>query len=94
MRASAKFKADEFFNNRTAQIKREYVEAYRSGDNSALSEARQEWQRLQEARQGYGYTVQPLSELLKAPSASAKREANTAGGVQFRKENEAFVRSL
>jgi len=94
MRASAKFKADEFFNNRTAQIKREYVEAYRSGDNSALSEARQEWLRLQEARQGYGYKVQPLSELLKAPSARAKREANTAGGVQFRKENEAFVRAL
>lgn len=94
MRASAKFKADEFFNTRTAQIKREYVEAYRSGDNAALSEARQEWQRLQDARQGYGYKVQPLSELLKAPSARVKREANTAGGVQFKKDNEAFVRGL
>lgn len=94
MIANAKFKADEFFNQRTAQIKKEYVQAYRSGDNEALVEAREEWARTQEARKEYGYKVQPLSELLKAPQAQVKREANRAGGVPYKKGNEQFVRSM
>jgi Iap family predicted aminopeptidase len=79
MRASAEFKADEFFTQRVSEIKRAYVEAYRSGDNAALTEAREEWQLLPQARKGYGYSVQPLAEFLKVPAARAKREANTAG---------------
>ncbi len=93
-RATAKFKAEEHFKARSAEIKREYTEAYRSGEQSALIAARKEWERLQAVRKEYGYKPMPMSELLKSPQEKVKRETNTAGGVQFNRNNRGFVEAL
>lgn len=88
---SAKYEHDTFFKARSHRILKEYAAAYRSGDGEALSSARVEWQNLQDARQRNGYARQPLSQLLKAPRDQAKRERNTVGGVELRKDNRRFV---
>ena len=89
---AAKFQYDEFYNEKASDIKREYVRAYKEGDNAGLSEAREEWKTLQEARAKNGYTKQPLSNLLKAPQEQRKRERNVTGGVQYNKANRGFVK--
>jgi len=89
---AAKFQYDEFYNEKASDIKREYVRAYKEGDNAGLSEARDEWKTLQESRAKNGYTKQPLSTLLKAPQEQKKRERNVTGGVQYNKANRGFVK--
>ncbi len=84
---------DQNFQDRSTRIRNDYVKAARERDSEAMAEARQDWARLQEARARNGYTKQPLSSLLKAPQEQAKRERNTAGGVQFNRNNAGFVRS-
>ena len=90
----AQFKADEFYKNRTTQLKRAYTEAYRSNDTAAMREVREDWQRTQDARRSLGYKAQPLGDLLKAPQEQRKREADTAGGAAFNRGNEGFVRGM
>lgn len=89
---AAKFQYDEFYNEKASDIKREYVRAYKEGDNAGLNEAREEWKTLQESRAQNGYTKQPLSNLLKAPQEQKKRERNVTGGVQYNKANRGFVK--
>jgi hypothetical protein len=93
-RASAKFTTDKFFDAKVGELKREYVEAYRAGDTEGMAEARERWKDLQASRQGNGYKVQPLAELIKAPREQGKREKNTAGGVQYRTRQEGMVKQL
>jgi len=80
---------NENFQDRSTKVKADYIKAMRSGESTA--EARAAWTKLQEARANNGYTRQPLSELLKAPQAQAKRERQTKDGVQFNKANKRFV---
>jgi hypothetical protein len=89
---SAKFEYDQFYNEKTSELKREYVRAYSEGDATARGEVMEEWRKLQESRARNGYTKQPLSTLLKAPQEKAKRERNTVGGVAVNKANRGFVR--
>lgn len=89
---SAKFEYDQFYNEKASEIKRAYARAYRSGDGASLSEARQEWEKLQQSRVRNGYTRQPLSTLLKAPQEQSKRERGVVGGVQTNRANRGFVR--
>jgi hypothetical protein len=89
---SAKFEYDQFYNDKASEIKRAYARAYRSGDGASLSEARQEWEKLQQSRVRNGYTRQPLSNLLKAPQEQSKRERGVVGGVQTNRANRGFVR--
>ena len=89
---AAKFQYDEFYNEKASEIKREYVRAYKEGDNAGLQEARDDWKTLQESRAKNGYSKQPLSNLLKAPQEQKKRERNVTGGVQFNKSNRGFVK--
>ena len=91
---SSQFKADQFYRNRTTQLKRRYSEAVREGDEQARRRAIEEWQQTQEARRRLGYKTQPLSELLRAPQEQRKRERNTRDGVQFRSNNENFSAQL
>lgn len=74
MLRNSQFTADEFYKGRTGQLKRQYVQAYRSGDGAKLREIRAEWQETQQARRRLGFKVQPLSALLKAPQEQRKRE--------------------
>jgi hypothetical protein len=89
---SAKFEYDQFYNDKASEIKRVYARAYRKGDGAALSEARQDWEKLQQSRVRNGYTRQPLSTLLKAPQEQAKRERGVVGGVTTNRANKGFVR--
>lgn len=92
--ANAQFKADEFYTQRTSQLKRAYSDAYRKNDAAAMREAIQDWQDTQAARRKLGYATQPLSALLKSPAEQRKREANTKDGVAFRKNNARFTEEL
>lgn len=92
----AKFvrEVDQNFQDRSAKIKNDYVRAAREGDAEGKAEAREAWKKLQAARREKGYTPQPLSELLKAPQQSVKRERQVAEGVPFNKQNRQFVQQL
>ncbi len=89
---AAKFDYDQFYNEKTSELKREYVRAYSQGDAAARVDAMDEWKKLQESRAQNGYTKQPLSTLLKAPQEKMKREKNTVGGVAVNKANRGFVK--
>lgn len=84
---------DKNFQDRSTKIKADYIKAVRNKDTAAMAEAREAWTKMQEARVRNGYTRQPLSNLLKAPQEQGKRERNTTNGVQFNKQNRAFVES-
>lgn len=85
---------DQNFQDRSKAIKNEFVAATRSGDGEARQEAREAWNKLQEARVRNGYTRQPLSELLRAPQQAAKRQRDTIDGVQSNKQNRRFVEQM
>ena len=87
-------KFDQFYNERSKEVKRDYVRAYKDNDSAAMSEARDAWNNLQESRIKYGYTRKPLSDLIKAPREQAKRERSVVGGIETTKSNKAFVQSL
>jgi hypothetical protein len=93
-RQGVKTTYDTYYQQKTTEIKGNYLRAYRAGDAEAMSEARAEWTQLQESRQRNGYKREPLSTLLKAPQQAMKRERNTAGGVQFNSRNRGFVEGL
>lgn len=90
-RRNRSYEMDNTMQNRSRQIKQQYAKAVKEGDADAKAEARQAWTKLQEARRRNGYTVQPLSELLKAPQEQSKRERNTVGGVQFNRNTQGFA---
>lgn len=83
----------EAFKNREQQLKKQYIGARRDGDAEAAQDAIKGWQKLQTSRREAGFTVQPMSTLMKAPLEQMKRERMVAGGVQFNKQNRNFVRT-
>lgn len=91
-RRQRSYEMDNRMQQRSKTIKQEYTKAVKERDTQAMQQARREWQQLQETRKRNGYTVQPMSELLKAPQDQAKREKNTVGGVQFNRNTEGFAR--
>lgn len=92
--AGAKFKADTFYKDRTTQLKKAYSEAFRDNDAETLREVREEWQSTQRTRRELGFSVQPLSELLKAPQEQRKREAGMVGGVGSNKSTVGFLETM
>lgn len=88
------YEFEKFFKDRTSELKNDYTKAYRNGDSDAMANIRNEWNEMNAAKRSYGFTVQPLSKLLKAPSERAKRERETVGGVQVKKSNVQFVESM
>ena len=87
-------KFDQFYNERSKEVKRDFIRAYKDNDSAAMSEARDAWTNLQESRVKYGYTRKPLSELLKAPRDQVKRERSVVSGIETKKSNKAFVQRL
>jgi hypothetical protein len=85
------FDNKEAFESKASKIKNEYTRAVRGNDSEARRAAIEKWQRLQTSRKEAGFKPQPLSTLMKAPQEQAKRERNTAGGVQFNTQNRQFV---
>jgi hypothetical protein len=86
------YEFESFFDKRTSTLRNKYAQAYRDGDSTAMNEIRTDWGQLQEFKRQYGFKVQPLSNLLKAPRERAERERNTVAGVQFERDSEEFVR--
>lgn len=84
-------KTDQFYNDKATEIKGSYTRAVKEGDVAASKEAQADWKSLQASRKENGYTVQPLSVLLKAPQEQKKRERNTVGGVAVTKSNKGFA---
>lgn len=92
--ASAEFKASRFFNERSSEIKRAYVEAFEGNDAAGLEQARRDWQDMQATRKRLGLAPQPMSQLIRAPMEKRRREAAAVGGVAADKQTEGFVRNL
>lgn len=93
-RSGAEYKASKFFDEKVSQVKKDYVEAFQDNDTDAMAEARQEWLDMQATRKRLGLTVQPLSQLIKAPRERVKRDRMAVGGVAADKETQGFVRNL
>jgi len=90
-RRNRQFEMDKNFQDRSSRVKNQYVKAHRNRDTDGMREAREAWQKLQEARVRNGYTRQPMSNLLKAPQEQAKRERGTVAGVQTNRSNAGFA---
>lgn len=93
-RSGAEYKASKFFDEKVSQVKKDYVEAFQDNDTDAMAEARQEWLDMQATRRRLGLTVQPLSQLIKAPRERMKRDRMAVGGVAADKETQGFVKNL
>jgi hypothetical protein len=87
----AKIDYENFYKERTGEIKHRYVKAWKEGDGDTMAEMRQEWQDVQMSKARNGFAKQPMSDLVRAPREQRKRERNTAGGVQFQKGSRRFV---
>jgi hypothetical protein len=85
---------EQRFRDRTTSIKNAYTKAIRQGDSADAAKAREDWKNLQDARVRAGLKRQPFSELVRAPREQAKRERETAGGVQFRRGTERMVEDI
>lgn len=93
-RQNAEFVIDSALKQQSAEIKRNYTQAIKGGDQMAISEARIEWREYQERRDRLGFDRNKESDLLQAPKKQAEREKNTVGNVQYRDKSERFVRQL
>jgi hypothetical protein len=68
---------ERFYSERTSDIKRDYINAYKKGDSEGMEEARMKWMEMQDSRRANGFKVQPMSDLFRAPRNAAKREVKT-----------------
>jgi hypothetical protein len=87
-----KFENEKAFKDKAAKLKNQYTKARREGDDT--SAVREKWNKLQEERVSEGFKREPLSNLLQAPQAQAKRERETTGGIQFNKQTRRFTQEL
>jgi len=87
-------KYEDFYKNRTDEIRLQYVKASRSNDSASMREAQDEWMELQESRVRNGFTRQPLSNLLKAPMQQSKREQQVVDGVRGTRSNRGFLEQV
>jgi len=87
-----KFEEEKAFKDKAAKLKNQYTKARREGDDT--SAVREKWNKLQEERVREGFKREPLSNLLQAPQAQAKRERETTGGIQFNKQTRRFTQEL
>lgn len=87
-----KFAHEEYFKGRQSSLVRAYNQAAKAKDTSAQTAIVAQWKNLQEAKDRAGFTRTPLTNLLRAPRAQQKREAETVGGVQTTTSNREFVR--
>lgn len=93
-KANAIYDRNVHFKEETSKLQREYVEAYKGGDQAALAEVRQEWMKLQAERVKQGFKRENMSALTQAPMEQKKRERDTIHGLQSTKTNKKFVESI
>lgn len=65
---------EQFYKDKTSRLTEKYARASKKGDSEEMAKVREQWMELQDARMRNGFPRQPLSTLLKAPVAQARRE--------------------
>lgn len=85
---------DKFYKARTADLKRDYMTAFKDKDAEDIAEVKENWRKLQAARVANGYSRQPMSVLLRAPMEQKRRERKAAGGIEYGAQNRRFVEGL
>lgn len=68
------YEFETYFSNRTTQIRRDYVEARKSGDVEGMQEAKAAWLALQQSKKRVNFKPSPLLNLYSAPAEQRKRE--------------------
>jgi hypothetical protein len=77
------FELKQWFSNESSRLRTAYIEAYRSRDNETMSQLRQDWRALQDAKGRVrpffndarsAPQRQPLTDLLSAPREQRRRE--------------------
>lgn len=91
-RQDASYRIEQAMREQGSDIKKDFVQATKNGESTAAIMA--DWNRYQAKRVAQGFQRQPTSELRSAAEAQSKRVKNTAGNVQFQKDNEEFTRKL
>ena len=84
------YEATQFHANKTTMLKGRYARAVASGDEDAIQQAEDAFEKEQLARERDGFTRQSKSVLTSAVKEKAKREASTIAGVQTTKANRGF----
>lgn len=79
------------YQGRTAELKKDYAKALDRGDRKKLAQLRQQWQALQRKKQQAGFSPSPVSDLIKSPSAKAKRERQVSAAIKYDSGNRRFV---
>jgi hypothetical protein len=82
---------EKYYRERVADLKRDYVRAYRSQDTDGMQDARDQWLVMAEAQKRNGIKPSPLSTLIKAPREIEKKEKDMVEGVMARPSNRGFV---
>jgi hypothetical protein len=93
-RAQALRTMDLFYKEKVSQIKRDYVEAYRSGDADKLAEARSDFADMQARMKAHDLPPAKLSDLIKAPHEQAKKDRAMVAGVPVTKRTAAAAQQL
>ena len=93
-KAGVKYLYEQHVKDRSSQLQREYTAAVKDGDGEARAEVMRMWVELQANRRSHGFQPQPVSTLIRAAQAQAKREQNTIGGIQFNRQNRQYVERL
>lgn len=89
-----KYQQEDYYKGKVSAAKRDYITAHAANDAAAMAQARMDWKTLQDQRAEHGLKRQPLGDLMKAPHEQAKREKNTAGGMQYTRRDKEEVQDL
>lgn len=81
----------EHFASRSARIKADYIRAQQGGDAQGMLDARQAWNKYQDARVRQGFKRQSPSLLTKAPQEQRKRVGNAVDGVFVNRSERRFM---
>jgi hypothetical protein len=88
------FKLKEFYQGKTATLKKQYIDAATKADHRKRRELERTWRDLQAARVRHGFPEQTVDSLRKAVQEARKREAKTYRGVPYDTGTEQVVRRL
>lgn len=85
---------ENFYKERTGEIKHRYISAWKEGDGDTMEDMRTQWQDVQASKTKNGFARQPMRDLMRAPLEQMKKERNTSDGVQFQKGSRRFVQQM
>ena len=77
------FKDEQFYRDRTSELKRAYIDAYKDRDLVEMSKLKDDWRTLQTVKREKGIKPQPILNLINAPREQAKREQKTVAGIPY-----------